>query len=63
MSRAAFAGALVVGTYVGFMLVIVLPSEDGVNSLLMNRPVGWVYLRPLGAVSSTVRSDGMVTDV
>jgi hypothetical protein len=29
------------------------PSELGTNSLLMNNPVGCVYLRPFGAVSST----------
>jgi len=28
----------------------------------MNRPVGWVYLTPLGAVSSTDRSDMVVLE-
>lgn len=44
-------------TYVGFMLVIFSPCVDLTHSLLMNKPVGWVNLTPLGAVSSTVRSD------
>lgn len=26
--------------------------EDGTNSLLIKSPVGWLYLRPLGAVIS-----------
>jgi len=44
-------------TYVGLVLTIFPPSEDLTHSLLMNRPVGWVYFRPLGAISSTERSD------
>jgi len=44
-------------TYVGLVLTIFPPSEDSTHSLLMNRPVGWVYFRPLGAVSSTERFD------
>lgn len=44
-------------TYVGFMDVIFSPDFDLTNSLLMNSPIGWVYLRPLGAVNSTKRSD------
>lgn len=48
-------------TYVGFMLVILLPSEDGIHSLSMKSPVGWVYVRPLGAVRVTSRLDGIVT--
>lgn len=39
----------------GFMLVIFSPDFDLTNSLLMKRPVGWVYLWPLGAVSSMER--------
>jgi hypothetical protein len=41
---------------VGFMLVILSPELDLTNSLLIKRPVGRVILRPLGAVSSTLRS-------
>lgn len=43
--------------YVGLMEVIFLPSLLFTHSLLINRPVGWVYFLPLGAVSSTERSD------
>ena len=43
--------------YVGLMETIFLPSLLFTHSLLMKRPVGWVYYLPLGAVSSTVRSD------
>ena len=43
--------------YVGFMLVTLSPLLDFTHSLLMKRPVGWVYLTPLGAVSSTERPD------
>lgn len=43
--------------YVGLMETIFLPSLLFTHSLLMKRPVGWVYFLPLGAVSSTVRSD------
>ena len=39
------------------METIFLPSLLFTHSLLMKRPVGWVYFLPLGAVSSTVRSD------
>jgi len=39
------------------MDVIILPSLLLTHSLLMKRPVGWVYLLPLGAVSSIQRSD------
>jgi len=45
--------------YVGFMLSIFLPALEATNSLLMKRPIGWVYLRPLGAVRVTERSDMM----
>lgn len=44
-------------TYVGSMLVIFSPDFDLTNSLLMKIPIGCLYFRPLGAVSSTVRSD------
>lgn len=44
-------------THVGLILVILFPDLDLTNSLLMKRPVGWAYLRPLGAVSSIERSD------
>lgn len=43
--------------YDGLMLVTVLPLLDLTHSLLMNRPVGCVYLTPLGAVSSTESPD------
>jgi hypothetical protein len=43
--------------YLGFMDVMVSPDFDLTNSLLMNRPRGCLYFRPLGAVSSTKRSD------
>jgi len=46
-----------VSAYVGLMETIFLPSLLFTHSLLMKRPVGWVYFLPLGAVSSTVRSD------
>lgn len=39
------------------MLEILSPFEDLTHSLLINRPVGCVYLTPLGAVSSTDRPD------
>ena len=41
----------------GFMLVIFSPFLDLTHSLLMKRPIGCLYLRPLGAVSSISRSD------
>lgn len=40
-------------TYAGSIEVIVLPLFAFTNSLLMNRPVGWLYLRPFGAVSAS----------
>lgn len=43
-------------SYVGFIEVIFPPDLDLTNSLLMNRPMGCVYLRPLGAVRSMLRS-------
>jgi hypothetical protein len=43
-------------THVGLILVIFSLELDLTNSLLINRPVGKVILRPLGAVSSTFRS-------
>lgn len=46
--------------YVGFIDVIFSPFSDLTHSLLMNRPVGCLYLRPLGAVSSTSRSDILI---
>ena len=39
---------------------MVSPDLDLTNSLLMNRPRGCVYFRPLGAVNSTNRSDMLV---
>ena len=50
-------------TCVGFMLVIISPDFALTHSLLMKRPVGCVYLRPLGAVSSTARSDMLGLEV
>jgi hypothetical protein len=45
------------GVYdLGLMVVILFPDFDDTNSLLMNNPSGCLYLRPLGAVSSTARS-------
>lgn len=44
------------------MELIFLPSLLFTHSLLMKRPVGWVYFVPLGAVSSMWRSD-MVLEV
>ena len=41
----------------GLMLVIFSPEEDLTNSLLMKRPIGCLYSRPLGALSSMTRSD------
>ena len=43
--------------YVGFMLVIFCPFCDLTHSLLMKRPRGCLYCTPLGALSSTSRSD------
>ena len=43
--------------YVGLILVIFSPDLGFTNSLLIKMPVGWMYLRPLGAVSSIERSD------
>ena len=42
--------------------MIFSPDFDFTHSLLMNRPVGWVYLTPLGAVSSTDKSDMVVLE-
>jgi hypothetical protein len=39
------------------MLEILSPFEDLTHSLLINNPVGCVYLTPLGAVSSTDKPD------
>lgn len=44
-------------SYVGLMAVIFSSLDDFVHSLLMKRPMGWLYWSPLGEVSSTVRSD------
>jgi hypothetical protein len=38
------------------------PELEGTNSLLMKRPMGWEYLRPLGAVNWTATSDMMDED-
>ena len=43
-------------SYVGFTEIIFSPDFDFTNSLLMNKPIGWVYLSPFGAVNSTCRS-------
>ena len=43
--------------YEGLMEVSFWPLLLLTHSLLMKRPVGWVYFRPLGAVSSIERSD------
>ena len=45
------------------MDVIFLPSLLFTHSLLMKRPVGWVYFLPLGAVSSTERSDILLVEL
>jgi len=46
---------------VGLMEVMSWLGEEGMNSLLMKRPVGRVNLRPLGAVRSMERdSEAMV---
>ena len=39
------------------MLVILPSSLDLTHSLPMNKPRGWVYFTPLGAVRSIERSD------
>jgi hypothetical protein len=39
------------------MELMVLPSLLFTHSLLMKRPLGWVYFVPLGAVNSSWRSD------
>jgi hypothetical protein len=45
------------------LIVVIFSLDfDFTHSLLMNRPVGWVYLTPLGAVSSTDRSDMVVPE-
>ena len=44
-------------THVGLMLVILSPFLDFTHSLLIHKPVGCLYFTPLGAVSSTSRSD------
>jgi hypothetical protein len=46
-----------VSAYVGLIEVIFLPSLLFTHSLLMKRPIGWMYFLPLGAVSSMERSD------
>ena len=43
--------------YVGLIDVSFWPLLLFTHSLLMNRPVGWVYFLPLGAVSSIEKSD------
>lgn len=50
-----------VSTHVGLMLTTVLPLLDLTHSLLMNSPVGCVYLTPFGAVSS-IESPDMARD-
>ena len=45
----------VVRIYAGLTVVIFSPDLASTHSLLIKRPVGWWYFRPLGAVSSTVR--------
>ena len=44
-------------SYDGLMLVMVPPFCGFLHSLSMNKPVGCVYLVPLGAFNSSVRSD------
>jgi hypothetical protein len=44
-------------TYAGSIDVIFWVDEPGTNSLLMKRPVGCLYLTPLGASRLTKRSD------
>jgi hypothetical protein len=46
-----------VSAYVGLTEIIFFPSLLFTHSLLMNRPVGWLYFLPLGAVRSMERSD------
>jgi hypothetical protein len=46
-----------VEAYVGLIDTIFSPFLEATHSLLMNKPVGCVYLRPLGAVSSTDKLD------
>ena len=41
----------IIQTYIGLMLEIPSPVPDSTHSLFMNRPVGWVQVRPLGDVS------------
>ena len=55
--RVRGVAACKVKAYVGLIEVIFLPSLLLTHSLLMKRPVGWVYFLPLGAVSSIERSD------
>lgn len=44
-------------THVGLIEVIFCPFPLFTHSLLINKPVGWVYFFPLGAVNSIERSD------
>lgn len=44
-------------SYVGLIDVSFWPVELFTHSLLIKRPVGWVYFLPFGAVSSIDRSD------
>lgn len=46
-------------SYAGSKDTIVWPLDEGRNSLLMNRPVGCWYCRPLGVVMSTKRESAM----
>jgi hypothetical protein len=48
---------------VGLIEAIFFPSDDLTHVLLMNKPMGWVYLRPLGAVSCTDKYDMYIMDV
>jgi hypothetical protein len=50
-------GAAEMLTYAGSIDVIFWVDEPGTNSLLMKRPVGCLYLTPLGASRLTKRSD------
>lgn len=43
--------------YLGLIDVIVSPDLLFTNSLLINKPLGCLYLCPFGAVNSTKRSD------
>lgn len=41
------------GTHAGLIVLNRSPAWDGTNRLLINKPTGWLYRRPFGAVSET----------